>query len=80
MAAYEYESPYGLIKSEIGYDGSKSTLNVTVPVGAVAEVWLPVLSGSKGEAGGDAASWKRSADGDYLVTEVGQGTYTFMAE
>lgn len=38
-ASYEYESPYGLIRSEITYRGTSSQLKVTVPVGATAEIW-----------------------------------------
>lgn len=79
MAAYEYDSPYGLLRSEINYEGTSSELKVTVPVGARAEVWLPVPEGGQGRAEGDSASWRPSPDGKWLVTEVGQGSYTFRA-
>lgn len=77
--AYEYDSPYGLVRSEVSYNGSSSELKVTVPVGAKAEVWLPVLKGAQGRPEGDSSKWRPSPDGAWLVTEVGQGSHTFRA-
>jgi len=77
--AYEYMSPYGLVRSEVSYDGTSSEVKVTVPVGATAEVWLPVLKGAQGRAEGDSQEWRRSDDGSWLITEVGQGSHTFRS-
>ncbi len=77
--AYEYMSPYGLVRSEVSYDGTSSEVKVTVPVGATAEVWLPVLKGAQGRAEGDSREWRRSDDGAWLITEVGQGSHTFRS-
>ena len=39
---YEYETPYGLLKSDIRQTTNEVTLTVTVPVGSSATVYLPI--------------------------------------
>ncbi len=68
-----HQSPYGPISSSWRRDGSKLTLEVTVPANTTATVIVP---GKKVTAAGAKAS---AMTEDSTVFEVGSGSYTFVS-
>jgi alpha-L-rhamnosidase len=56
-----YESPYGTISSSWRKENGRFIYDISVPVGATAEVWLP----------------SAEAENGYTITETGSGKYHF---
>ena len=73
-ASARYRSEYGDIITHWSLDHGRFTLDVGVPVGATAEVWVP--TGRTGHVTADGATPSRSEDGNAVFT-VGSGTWHF---
>ena len=80
----EYESPYGLIRSDWQKKDGKLTMEITIPANTTATVYIP----AKEEAGViEAGKPAAKADGvkflcmenNTAVYAVGSGTYTFQS-
>ena len=82
-----HESPRGLVASAWRIDDGKLTLDITIPVGATATVFMPTKNPSTvtesgvfaGQAKGVRAL-RGGAAGDEAVFEVESGHYVFSAE
>lgn len=74
-AAGRFASPYGTVSTRWTREGDGSfTLDVTVPVNATAEVWVPARS--EGQVRGEEAVFERLEDG-CAVFSVGSGSRRF---
>jgi alpha-L-rhamnosidase len=69
--SYSTETPYGKVRSSVSHDGQKVTVEVQVPVGAHATVYVPK---SVAETAAEPLDNAR-----YEVHEVGSGTYRFTS-
>jgi hypothetical protein len=69
--SYSTETPYGKVRSSVSHDGQKVTVEVQVPVGAHATVYVPK---SVAETAAEPLD-----DARYEVHEVGSGTYRFTS-
>ena len=67
--SYSTLTPYGEVSSHISHDGSTVKMEVKVPFGSRATVYVPKSV--------DAAATRPMADDSYTVHEVGPGTYSF---
>ncbi len=77
---YSTMTPRGEVASEVSHLPGEVNLTVTVPVGSVAKVMVPVPeSGMKVYAGGSSTPLEGAIEQGYLTTEVGQGTWIFTA-
>jgi hypothetical protein len=79
-ASTSYKAPAGIASASWSVEGGAVTYKITVPVGSVGRVTLPVTNLAEG---GNAVT---KAEGDILsvattngttVVEVGSGSYTF---
>jgi alpha-L-rhamnosidase len=73
-ASAHYRSAYGEISTRWSLSHGVFTLEVTVPVGTTAEVWVP--TGRTGHVAGDGAHLSRTENGNAVFT-VGSGTWHF---
>ncbi|HVJ07340.1 MAG TPA: glycoside hydrolase family 78 protein [Acidisarcina sp.] len=78
-------SPYGKIVSSWKRDGSRLTLDVTVPVNTTATVYVPSASADGVKVNGKLASAQADvkfvrAEAGAAVYEVGSGQYTFVTQ
>ncbi|MBN2128184.1 MAG: hypothetical protein JW741_01765, partial [Sedimentisphaerales bacterium] len=80
----EHESMYGAIESAWRIRGDKFHLQVTIPTNTTATVYVPcdkqtfVTEGPDTIHSGEHVRFLR-LDGDYVVFEVGSGTYEFAS-
>jgi alpha-L-rhamnosidase len=79
----EYNSPYGIIKSEWKLENNNFTLNVTIPANTTAQVVLPFKSkGAITVNGIDVQNNKNKYDyqtiENKIVIELNPGTYTIL--
>ena len=81
----EYESPYGLIRSDWQKKDGKLTMEITIPANTTATVYVPakedagVIEAGKPAAKADGVTFLRMENGA-AVYEVGSGSYTFCSE
>jgi alpha-L-rhamnosidase len=75
-ASASYRSDYGDITSHWAVSHGRFSLDVSVPVGTTAEVWVP--AGRTGQVTHDGAALSRTQGGDAVFT-VGAGTWHFGA-
>ena len=66
---YSTGTPYGEVSSHVSHDGTSVQMEVTIPFGATATVYVPK---SVEEAAGNPMS-----DDSYTIHEVGPGTHRF---
>lgn len=75
------ETPYGLVESGWKKENANIRLDVTVPVGSKARIYLPANSAGTTESGkplSQAGSIKIAEETpDFLLVETGPGKYTF---
>jgi alpha-L-rhamnosidase len=81
FARTTYRSPRGKIATSWTLAGEKFTLDVTIPPGATANVYLPTSGGKITESGRDAdaspeVTVMRTVEGRALIS-IGSGTYHF---
>jgi alpha-L-rhamnosidase len=83
-ARASYRSVRGKVASAWTVDSGKLTMSVSVPVGAVAQMWIPVEkdgvvmeSGLNLEQARPAGVMKVERNGNMLVVEIGSGRYEF---
>lgn len=74
-----YESLYGSIRSEWTQQGSRLTLQVTIPANTKATVWVPVAEGKKLTESGRAVKVLAYEKGAAKV-EIGSGKYAFVVQ
>jgi alpha-L-rhamnosidase len=82
---YSNRTPYGKVVSEVrrSPDDNRLEMNVTVPVGSHATVYIPVSGGSSVTESGQPLESARGieivslADNGYLVVKASQGNYKF---
>ncbi len=82
---YSIESPQGKVASRVlSHSGKLKELEVTVPVGSTATVFLPAETGLIKENGRKLKAGKGilavTADNGTTKAEISQGTYTFSIE
>ena len=80
---YATMTPYGEVVSEVRHNGGEVRMNVTVPAGATATVMIPLPQGSTGATAGFADGTplgKSVVSNGYCITEVGQGSWEFLAK
>ena len=83
---YSHMTPYGKVVSEIKQTGRNLEMNVTVPVGSTATIYIPV-GGRTSEVTESGTSVRDSKDvrfegiqdGNYVV-HVPQGQYKFKVD
>ena len=83
-ASAAYDCPYGKIRSAWKLDSGKFTLDVTIPPGATATVWVPSDDRSPiTESGADMASDNAVRAGKrlgaYTPMEIESGQYHFQS-
>lgn len=78
-ASAKVDSPLGEISSEWVREDDLFTLTVTVPVGATAEVYVPVNDGDKVRVKPKAMAAAHGEQDGFSRFTVGSGTYTFVA-
>jgi alpha-L-rhamnosidase len=83
-AAAEYNSVRGRVASRWRVDGRRFTLNVVVPVGSRASVFLPAARVGSVVANGSPVESAEGVhrvlqEGRSLVCEIGSGSYEFVA-
>lgn len=71
------ETPYGAVTSKWQRTAGRFTLEVGVPVGTQAEIWVP-SAGARASAEPAGAEFLR-LEGDYAVYRAGGGAYAFGA-
>ncbi len=67
--SYSTLTPYGEVSSHVSHDGTTVKMEVKVPFGSRATVYVPKSV--------DAAATRPMANDSYTVHEVGPGTYSF---
>jgi alpha-L-rhamnosidase len=82
---YSNITPYGKVVSEVHKNNGRLEMNITVPVGSYATVYIPVSGNSaiteSGQPVEDAAGIeKMGVENGYLVLKVMQGSYKFVVE
>lgn len=79
---YDFMSPYGEISSKPIYGKEENILEIKVPVGCSAEVWIPLPSSSSKVICDDnmITEGRLSTDGNYFITTVGHGSRKFIAK
>ena len=76
-AAATYDSVYGPVSSTWTLNGDRFVLDVSVPVNATAEVWVPAAKA--GDVAQKGAKFLRMQDGA-AVFEVGSGSFRFSTD
>lgn len=80
--SYSNKTPYGKMKSEVIKVNGETTMNITVPVGTYATVYIPSAHNSINENGKSIKDIKEikqtGFDGVYSILEVPQGSYNFV--
>ena len=66
---YTVDTPYGKLSSHVSHDGKDVRLEVTIPFGSTATVYVPVSLAD--------VTANPMADTSYTVHEIGPGKYTF---
>ena len=66
---YTTQTPYGMAESHVSHDGKTVKVEVTVPFGSTATVYVPKSV--------EEASANPLSDGSYTVHEVGPGVHSF---
>ncbi len=74
-ASASYQSDYGEIASHWSTTGGRFALDVTVPVGATAEVWVPAARTA--QVAHDGGATLARTQGGNAVFSVGSGTWHF---
>lgn len=80
-----YQSVRGPVSCQWKKDGGNFDLNISIPVGATAEVSIPARGAESVKEGGHAASSAAAVkflrmDGNAAVFSVGSGSYKFSSE
>ncbi len=78
-ASAQVDSPLGEVSSEWIREGDRFTLTVSVPVGATAEVYVPVAEGDGVSVTPVAVATAHGVEDGYARFTVPSGTYTFVA-
>lgn len=83
-ASARYESTQGLIRSEWKVEGNQLTMNVSIPFGATAKIYVPTRSVDSVLEGGVPAENAAGVtfvgtEGEYAVWAVGSGDYIFTS-
>jgi alpha-L-rhamnosidase len=84
-ASASYNSPYGKINSSWKRDAAKLTLEVTIPVGSTATVFLPTGDAAKITESGHPVDHAEGVkllrtEGGFTVFEIASGRYRFEAQ
>ncbi len=66
---YSTQTPYGTVATKVTHDGQTVKVEVTVPFGSTATVYVPKSL--------DAAMSAPLSDDSYTIHEVGQGHFVF---
>lgn len=66
---YSQKTPYGTVESHVSHDGKTVKVEVTVPFGSTATVYVPKSV--------EAASANPLSDDSYTIQEVGPGVHSF---
>lgn len=80
---YSLITPYGKLVSDINQDGNELRMNVTIPVGSSAKVYIPfkneksVLKEGKSIINTNKEIKYLGKEGDYYLVEIPQGEYAF---
>lgn len=73
------DSPLGTVRSTWTRDDEEFVLDVSVPVGATAEVHVPVRAGDAVTVTPDVATVSAASETGFAVYTVGSGDYRFIA-
>jgi alpha-L-rhamnosidase len=81
---YSNKTPYGKVVSEARKQDGRFALNVTVPVGSYATIYIPVSTNSLVTEGGQAIESvtgieKVGQTGGCLILKLQQGKYNFLS-
>ena len=84
-AFYSKTTPYGKVASEVKRNSGRFELNVIIPVGSYATVYIPVSGNASvtesGQAIENVAGIKKvGIENGCLVVEAAQGKYQFAAQ
>lgn len=79
FAKGSYQSVRGLIRSSWQKNGDSIVMDVSVPGNTTAEVWVPVRKGQAVYEYDERVD-NASAEGNYVVVNVGSGNYSFTAK
>ena len=84
FASYSNLSSYGRVAADWEKEESKFTLNVTVPVGSTATLYIPAthegsLSESREEFEGSGNIYFAGIEGEHAVIRVSSGSYSFVS-
>ena len=84
FAFYSKTTPYGKVVSEIKKNNGRIEMNVTVPVGSYATVYIPVSDNSDVTESGRAIDVtdgveKLGSEKGYLIVKAKQGNYKFIS-
>jgi len=79
-AKYSQQTPYGLVSSAVSYSGEDVSINVTIPVGCYATVYIPseksIFESGKNAEEAPGVTLTGHSEG-YSILQVAQGTYSF---
>ena len=84
FASYSNITPYGLAAIKWRKDDGSMTLDLTVPVGSTATVWIPAVSENEVSENGrriiksDTISFLQMKDG-YAIYNISSGEYSFKS-
>lgn len=81
--SYTVMTPRGEVASTVAHNAAEVTLDVTVPVGSVATVWVPTpRKGMRVYADGNPSPipGTPTPDGTYFITTAPQGTWHYTAK
>jgi alpha-L-rhamnosidase len=76
---YSNMTPYGKVVSEVKKNGNRLEMNVTIPVGSQATVYIPVSGATEVTERGRTIENALGLEDGYLMVRVGQGSYKFVA-
>jgi alpha-L-rhamnosidase len=82
---YSNMTPYGKVVSEVKRNGNRLEMNITIPVGSYATVYIPVSSNSDVTEGGNTIEntpgiEKKGTENSRLIVQATQGSYKFIVE
>ena len=81
-ACYAPQTPYGKVVSEVCKKDGRLEMNVTIPVGSHATVYIPITNNAIVTENGQpienvAGIEKKGMEKGYLIVQVNQGSYRF---
>jgi alpha-L-rhamnosidase len=75
---YSNMTPYGKVVSEVKRSGNRLELNITIPVGSYATVYLPAANQTQAQATESEHLQFLRMEGGYALYRTGSGRYGFL--